>query len=374
MDKFRGGWGRPILAITGIVVILSLACGKPKNDITGQDETLDNTRPAAIVDLTVTAMTVNGVSLQWQATGDDGDSGKAAAYDLRYLNHEITDGNWDSAVQAQGLPAPNQAGAMDSFAVIGLLEDSTYYFAIKAADEAGNWSDHSNVVQAVCFDDYAVTFADTAFERVIRFYVNKPTGDVLRSDMLRFERFSAGGQHISDLTGIEHCRNLTALLLWNNHVTDLTPVSGLTSLRVLNVGYNGLSDISPLASLLHLDTLQLASNAIEDLSALAGLDSLSELDLSTNVIWNTAPLAGKTTIRHLALDNNQIVFVNPLYNMTGLDRIRLFNNLIEDLLPLAYNSGLGTGDTLWLAGNPLSAATTDSLITVLRDRGVTVIR
>lgn len=374
MGKFRGGWCRPILAITGIVVILSLACGKPKNDITGQDETLDNTHPAAIVDLAATAMAVDNVSLQWRATGDDGDSGKAAAYDLRYLNHEITDGNWDSAAQAQGVPTPGQSGVVESVAVAGLLEDSTYYFAIKAVDEAGNWSSLSNVVQAVCFDDYVVTFADTAFERVIRFYVNKPTGDIRRSDMLWFGRFSAAGQHISDLTGIEHCRNLTALLLWNNHVTDLTPLSGLIGLRVLNVGYNGLSDIGPLASLVHLDTLQLASNAIEDLSALASLDSLSELDLSTNLIWNTAPLAGKTTIRHLALDNNQIVFVNPLYNMTGLDRIRLINNLIEDLLPLAYNPGLGAGDTIWLAGNPLSAATIDSLISVLRDRGVTIMR
>jgi hypothetical protein len=357
-----------------MAVLLLLACGKPKNDITGQDETSDTVRPAAIVDLMVTAMAVDGVSLQWRATGDDGDSGTAAAYDLRSLDHEITAVNWDSAAQASGLPIPGQSGSIDSFSVTGLLEDSTYYFAIKATDEAGNWSNLSNVVQAVCFDDYAVTFADTAFERVIRFYVNKPTGDILRSDMLAFEKISAGGQHISDLTGIEHCQNLTALLLWNNHVTDLTPLAGLTGLRVLNVGYNGLSDIAPLASLVHLDTLQLASNSIEDLSALAELDSLSELILSTNAIWNTASLAGKTTIRHLALDNNQIVFVNPLYNMTGLDRVRLFNNLVEDLLPLAYNPGLGTGDTLWLAGNPLSAATTDSLISVLRDRGVTIIR
>ncbi|NMC43611.1 MAG: hypothetical protein GYA46_06815 [candidate division Zixibacteria bacterium] len=374
MDDIGKTLYKSVLLLSVTTILLLSACGKPKNDITGEDETLDNTRPAAIVDLTVTAMTVDGASLQWRATGDDGDSGTAAAYDLRYLNHEITDINWDSAAQAQGLPAPGQAGSMDSFSVTGLLEDSTYSFAVKAVDEAGNWSNLSNVVQAVCFDDYAVTFADTAFERVIRFYVNKPTGDILRSDMLRFGRLSAGGQHISDLTGIEHCRNLTALLLWNNHVTDLTPLSGLIGLRVLNVGYNGLSDIAPLASLVHLDTLQLASNSIADLSALAGLDSLSELVLSTNLIWNTAPLAGKTTIRHLALDNNQVVFVNPLYNMTGLDRVRLFNNLIEDLLPLAYNPGLGTGDTIWLAGNPLSAVTTDSLVTVLRDRGVTILR
>jgi hypothetical protein len=355
-------------------MLVFVACQSADHGVDGQDETADTTPPSFVVDLAVVEMTTQAVRLRWTAPGDDRDSGRATIYDLRYFQREITDSNWDSARPVTGLPAPSLPDSVDSFTVTGLVEDSTYYFAIETGDEAGNWSGRSNVVQAVCFDDYPVTFADTAFEHVVRFYVGKPTGDVLRSDMLGLWKINAGGHGIFDLSGIEHCRNLHALLLWNNHVTDLSPISGLNSLRVLNVGYNGLSDLGPLAALDHLDTLQLASNAIADLSALAGLNHLTELVLSTNAIWNTAPLAGKVTIRHLALENNQIVFVNPLYNLTGLEQLRLSNNLIEDLLPLAHNTGLGAGDTLWLSNNPLSAPTTDSLIAVLRSRGVETIR
>jgi Leucine-rich repeat (LRR) protein len=350
------------------------ACSSSDRGVDGQDETQDNMRPSLISDLTAVEMTPTGVRLQWSAPGDDGDSGTAAAYDLRYLQTEIDTVNWDSAVAVPGLPTPSASGTLDSVAVTGLLEDSTYYFAIRTADEAGNWSNLSNVVQAVCFDDYAVTFADTAFESVIRFYVQKDSGDVLRSDMLALGWINAQNRvNIRDLSGIEHCRNLRSLQLWNNHVTDLAPLTTLNQLRVLKVGFNGLSDIGPLATLVDLDTLQLNANSIEDISALSGMNKLTELVLTSNAIWNVAPLAGKTTIRHLALESNQIVFTNPLYNLTGLEKLRLSHNQIDDLLPLGYNLGLAAGDTLWLTDNPLSAGSTDSLLAVLRDRGVTVI-
>ncbi len=372
----RGCWRlmrTVFLSIVSFSALLWLSCAESERDVSGEDESLDHAEPAVIVDLIVTAMTPTGVSLAWTATGDDGDSGVAAIYDLRYWQYEITVDNWDSTLPVQGLPAPGPAHARDSVSVTGLMADSTYYFAIRVADEAGNWSGLSNVAQAVCFDDYAVTFADSALERVVRFYVSKPIGDVLRSDMLALWSVNASGQHIQNLSGIEHCRNLRRLLLWNNRVTDISPLSGLVGLRVLNIGYNGLSDIGPLQSLVLLDTLDLHANAISDIAALSGMKNLLELNLSSNEIWNMAPLADNATLRSLLLDDNEIVFVNALYNVTGLDRLSLARNHIDDILPLTYNAGLGTGDTIWLTGNPLAASTTDSLIAVLRDRGVIVV-
>jgi Leucine-rich repeat (LRR) protein len=354
-------------------LFLYVACKKSGGGIDGQDETLDTTPPLLINDLTVIEMTPNTVRLRWTATGDDRDTGRAAAYDLRYLHREITAINWDSAAPVQSPPLPGQPNTHDSASVTGLLQDSTYYFAIKVADEAGNWSNLSNVVQAVCFDNYAVTFADTAFERVVRFYVGKPSDPVLRSDLLAVWTINASGQHIHDLSGIEHCRNLHSIQLWNNSVGDLSPLAGLNQLRVLKIGYNGLTDISALAPLADLDTLHLNANAITDLSALAGMHSLTELVLTSNTIWYIAPLTGKTTIRNLSLDGNQIVFVNALYDLAGLEKLSLSNNQIDDILALAANSGLSVGDSLWLTGNPLSAPTTDSLVTELRGRGVAVI-
>jgi hypothetical protein len=359
--------------LIGANLLFYEACTKSGGGVEGQDESLDTTPPSFITDLTVTEVTPNGVRLGWTAPGDNRDSGTAALYDLRYLRREITAANWDSATPVTGLTAPSRSYEHDSAEVTGLLQDSTYYFAICTADDAGNWSNLSNVVQAICFDNYEVVFPDTAFERVVRFYIGKPVDPVYRLDLLAVWTINAGGQHIQNLTGIEHCLNLHALSLWNNHIGDLTPLAGLDKLRVLGLGFNGLTDITPLALLADLDTLDLSANAITDLSPLAGMNSLSELALTSNTIWNTAPLAGKTTIRNLALDANQIVFVNPLYNLTGLEKLVISNNQIDDILALAANPGLGAGDSLWLTGNPLSAPSTDSLISVLRSRGVTVI-
>ena len=108
----------------------------------------DTTPPAAVTDLTVDyAVTAyDSVTLTWTATGDDGYDGTATLYDIRYSTIPITDENFDNALSAQGEPVPLPSGSPETFTVTGLAEDTTYYFALKVADEAGNVSDLSNVV------------------------------------------------------------------------------------------------------------------------------------------------------------------------------------------------------------------------------------
>ncbi len=85
------------------------------------------------------------VTLTWTAPGDDGSTGTAAVYDIRYSTSPINEANWNSATQVTGEPAPQAAGSSESVTVTGLEWSTTYYFAIKAADEADNWSALSNV-------------------------------------------------------------------------------------------------------------------------------------------------------------------------------------------------------------------------------------
>jgi len=108
----------------------------------------DETAPAAVSDLAAGTATSTSVPLTWTAPGDDGSTGQATTYDVRYATSTITTGTWDAAAQASGEPAPATAGSSESFSVTGLDEDTTYYFAIKTADEVGNWSSISNVTSA----------------------------------------------------------------------------------------------------------------------------------------------------------------------------------------------------------------------------------
>src|SRR5262249_44176841 len=59
-------------------------------------------------------------TLAWTARGDDGTTGRATSYDVRYSSAPITEANWDAATPAAGEPAPQAAGSAETFTVTGL--------------------------------------------------------------------------------------------------------------------------------------------------------------------------------------------------------------------------------------------------------------
>jgi hypothetical protein len=89
----------------------------------------------------------DSVVLAWTATGDDGNSGRASSYEMRYSENPVaadTAAWWASATSAGTMPAPLLAGTRESFIVAGLAT-ATYYFAIRASDEVPNVSGFSNI-------------------------------------------------------------------------------------------------------------------------------------------------------------------------------------------------------------------------------------
>jgi hypothetical protein len=108
----------------------------------------DTLAPSAVADLEVAFAAGRSVNLKWTAPGDNGYFGQATEYALRFALEPITEESWEQAVPANGLPAPSHAGTQESFTLSGLELDTSYYFALKSADSAGNWSHLSNVAQA----------------------------------------------------------------------------------------------------------------------------------------------------------------------------------------------------------------------------------
>ena len=117
----------------------------------------DTTAPAAISNLTASNPTTSSIDLAWTAPGDDNNSGTAATYDIRYSTANITDGNFSSATQVTGEPAPQVAGTSQSMTVTGLSANTTYYFAMKTSDEAPNTSALSNVPSAATLESADTT-------------------------------------------------------------------------------------------------------------------------------------------------------------------------------------------------------------------------
>jgi len=96
-------------------------------------------------------------TLTWSAPGDDGASGRAAHYEMRYRNAGVAGTDtlswWNVAAVVPAMPAPGATGAVDSVTVRGLDPARTWYFILRTADEAPNWSNFSNIAMRAPYHD-----------------------------------------------------------------------------------------------------------------------------------------------------------------------------------------------------------------------------
>ncbi|MBD3401950.1 hypothetical protein GF420_03570 [candidate division GN15 bacterium] len=105
----------------------------------------DTTPPATITDLTTQPGGSHGdLRLTWTAPGDDGMSGRAAQYRIRYATEPITANNWSHSPELDSPPTPAQAGQQETATITGLTPGATYYAAVRALDEVQNLSSVSN--------------------------------------------------------------------------------------------------------------------------------------------------------------------------------------------------------------------------------------
>ena len=106
----------------------------------------DQIPPAAITTLIVVDSTATSVVLRWQATGDDGNEGTVAQYELRYDTIYESLLNWDEAIVYPISSTPKPNTFWEFLEVQDLDSTIGYFFGLKASDEAGNWSALSNIV------------------------------------------------------------------------------------------------------------------------------------------------------------------------------------------------------------------------------------
>jgi hypothetical protein len=131
-----------------LVLILGIiACGK--DDPTSSEETgddgVDVTPPAAVIDLHTSSPTTTSIALVWSAPGDDGNTGTASQYDVRFSTFPITEQNWSTAIPVDFVPLPKPAGEIETFTVTNLKSAEEYHFALRTSDEVPNVSGLSNI-------------------------------------------------------------------------------------------------------------------------------------------------------------------------------------------------------------------------------------
>jgi len=114
----------------------------------------DVTPPDPVVDLDVSGRTQDSLTVSWTAPGDDGSTGTATNYNLRWSGNSriISAWNWGT-YPVPNTPQPEVAGTVQSATLTGLQPNTTYYFAMRTQDEVPNNSDFSNVASGTTLSD-----------------------------------------------------------------------------------------------------------------------------------------------------------------------------------------------------------------------------
>jgi hypothetical protein len=349
-----------------------------------------------VTDLSVSGVTPRTAALRWTAPSHgDEDGGIVYQYDLRRAPAPVTDATWTDAEQVPNEPAPLPPGYEQTVTVYSLAPGSTVHFALRSRDDLGTWSSLSNSATAALPEENEVVFPDSALDGLIRGLIQKPVGPIYPDDLVGILEIEAESRGIGDLTGIAACTNAWRLNASLNHVSDLAPLAGMAGIRslglmanrisdldplatlsgltYLGLGQNQIDDLGPLAALTNLDALSFAENRVSDLTPLAGLGNLTYIYMNGNQIIDLGPISGLTSLTELYVAASPLADLSPLAGLTELQFIQLDFDQITDLAPLVANPGIGTGDTIWIRGNPLSQEAIETQIPALEARGATVV-
>ena len=142
MSRMRRG-RRTLALLVALVVASCLAT----LDRAGNAEEVQVLNEAQLADPALVEQTV---VLRWTASGDDGLSGRAAHYDLRYSRYGIagtdTLGWWNAATRVNlWNKIPALPGMPDAVRVFGFTPGFRYFAMLRTCDEIPNWSPYSNL-------------------------------------------------------------------------------------------------------------------------------------------------------------------------------------------------------------------------------------
>ncbi len=133
-----------------------------------------------------------------------------------------------------------------------------------------------------------ITISDASLRRILEQATGK-TGEMLtQSDLEKLTSLHASGQGISNLDGLQYCKNLAELNLSNNKIVDISPLGALTGITRLNLISNLINDITPLAKLSKLEVLWLDNNKVSDISTISFLENIKEIRLTGNPLDKTS--------------------------------------------------------------------------------------
>lgn len=244
-----------------------------------------------------TVSRTDGVRFQFKVTDPDG----------LQLAHLITPEFNERVGGLAGCKTLTSESQTVEFVTSGLTSQSKFVI-LQILDSNDNYArQHFPIDATDFFTSDVVPILDPNLASAIRDELGiKSRETIMQLDMLALRGLRATNAQITDLSGLEHARNLKYLYVYSNQIRDFTPIVGLRNLLHLDISGNPIDDMRFVTELTQLWRLGLSGYQIHDLTQFAGLTNLRQLYLSNNNISDISPLAKLTQLSEINLNSNQI--------------------------------------------------------------------
>jgi Leucine-rich repeat (LRR) protein len=198
-----------------------------------------------------------------------------------------------------------------------------------------------------------------------------------------------------DLAPLAAAPALVELALQSTELGDLSPLGQIDTLHTLHLSFATLSDpasaaqlkqikelratgvfsdATPLGALTQLELLEVRNKTLANASALSPLVNLTHLDVRSTGITSAAFVSAMTKLTYLSLASNQVSDLAPLQGLSALQTLHLNQNPVASLTPLASNTGIATGDSIFLtAVGTLNCQNEAANIATITGRGATIV-
>jgi hypothetical protein len=236
----------------------------------------------------------------------------------------------------------------------------TYYWRIVAKDNHGQETSGAIWKFTTIEENGVINFPDPEFEQYIRDRIYKPVGEIRTSDVLDFGFFTI--PEVESIEGVEHCKNIYRIELYDSTPEDITPIGLLPRVRTIYARNFNQNLMRPIKNLSTTQAIDFQYIRFDDLSYLPFYDNLKVLSFYWCPIYDTYSLGRLKNLVHLEVPKTwltDITFVKDLSNLEELDismnyitdiqplskienlyELNISQNVIEDISPIVSNSRL----------------------------------